>query len=98
MHHTILLGLGLLLAVCLLVGLSRRLGVAYPILLVLGGLGLSLLPGLPTVRVEPDVIFLVFLPPLLYEAAWTTSWKDFWRWRRVICFLPLAWCCSRQPA
>ncbi|RZK53859.1 MAG: Na+/H+ antiporter, partial [Hymenobacter sp.] len=43
-------------------------------------------PGLPTVRVEPDVIFLIFLPPLLYEAAWTTSWKDFWRWRRVILF------------
>lgn len=86
MHTTILLGLGLLLAICLLVGLSSRLKVAYPILLVLGGLGLSLLPGLPMVHVNPDIIFLVFLPPLLYEAAWTTSWKDFWRWRRVILF------------
>ncbi|NML65544.1 Na+/H+ antiporter [Hymenobacter sp. RP-2-7] len=86
MHDTLLLCLGLLLAVCLLVGLSQRLRVAYPILLVLGGLGLSLLPGLPLVRINPDLIFLVFLPPLLYEAAWTTSWKDFWRWRRVILF------------
>ena len=86
MHDILLLCLGLLLVVCLLVGLSNRMGVAYPILLVLGGLGLSLVPGLPTVRVNPDLIFLIFLPPLLYEAAWFTSWKDFWRWRRVILF------------
>jgi NhaP-type Na+/H+ or K+/H+ antiporter len=86
MHETLLLCLGLALAVCLLVGLSRRLGVAYPILLVLAGLGLSLLPGLPTIRISPNIIFLIFLPPLLYEAAWFTSWKDFWRWRRIILF------------
>jgi NhaP-type Na+/H+ or K+/H+ antiporter len=86
MHETLLLCLGLALAVCLLVGLSRRLRVAYPILLVLGGLGLSLLPGLPLVRISPNIIFLIFLPPLLYEAAWFTSWKDFWRWRRIILF------------
>jgi CPA1 family monovalent cation:H+ antiporter len=41
---------------------------------------------LPIVRISPDIIFLIFLPPLLYEAAWFTSWKDFWRWRRVILF------------
>jgi Na+/H+ antiporter len=86
MHENLLLCLGLALVICLLVGLSRRLRVAYPILLVLGGLGLSLVPGLPVVRISPDVIFLIFLPPLLYEAAWFTSWKDFWRWRRIILF------------
>jgi CPA1 family monovalent cation:H+ antiporter len=86
MHDNLLLCLGLALVICLLVGLSRRLRVAYPILLVLGGLGLSLVPGLPVVRISPDVIFLIFLPPLLYEAAWFTSWKDFWRWRRIILF------------
>ncbi|MBJ6146252.1 Na+/H+ antiporter [Hymenobacter sp. BT559] len=86
MHDNILLCLGLALVICLLVGLSRRLRIAYPILLVLGGLGLSLVPGLPIVRISPDIIFLIFLPPLLYEAAWFTSWKDFWRWRRVILF------------
>jgi len=86
MHDNLLLCLGLALVICLLVGLSRRLRVAYPILLVLGGLGLSVVPGLPVVRISPDVIFLIFLPPLLYEAAWFTSWKDFWRWRRIILF------------
>jgi len=87
MHHTILLFLALLLTVCLLIILSQRLRVPYPILLVLGGLGISLLPGLPVVKINPDIIFLVFLPPLLYEAAWFTSWKDFWKWRRLISFL-----------
>ncbi|TVT43726.1 Na+/H+ antiporter [Hymenobacter setariae] len=86
MHDNILLCLGLALVICLLVGLSRRLRIAYPILLVLGGLALSLVPGLPIVRISPDIIFLIFLPPLLYEAAWFTSWKDFWRWRRIILF------------
>ena len=86
MHETLLLCLGLALVICLLVGLSRRLRVAYPIVLVLGGLGLSLVPGLPAIHISPELIFLIFLPPLLYEAAWFTSWKDFWRWRRVILF------------
>ena len=86
MDKTLLLFMALALAVCLLVGVSNRLRVAYPILLVLGGLGLSLLPGLPAVHLSPDVVFLVFLPPLIFAAAWQTSWKDFWRWRRVILF------------
>ncbi|OUJ73481.1 Na+/H+ antiporter [Hymenobacter crusticola] len=87
MHETLLLCLGLLLTVCLLIILSQRLRLPYPILLVLGGLALSFVPGLPLVKINPDLIFLIFLPPLLYEAAWFTSWKDFWRWRRVISFL-----------
>jgi len=87
MHQTLLLCLGLLITVCLLIILSQRLRLPYPILLVLGGLAISFVPGLPPVRINPDLIFLIFLPPLLYEAAWFTSWKDFWRWRRVISFL-----------
>jgi Na+/H+ antiporter len=87
MYHTLLLCLGLLLAVCLLFPLSQRLRVPYPILLVLSGLGGSLLPGLPVLEINPEVIFLVFLPALLYEAAWLTSWPDFWKWRRLISFL-----------
>jgi Na+/H+ antiporter len=86
-HYPILLCVGLLLVVCLLVTLSQRLRVPYPILLVLGGLAISMLPGLPKVQIAPDIIFLVFLPALLYEAAWFTSWKDFWKWRRIIGFL-----------
>src|SRR5207253_829600 len=34
--------------------------------------------------ISPDLVFFIFLPPLLYEAAWQTSWKEFWKWRRVI--------------
>ncbi|WP_332871636.1 Na+/H+ antiporter [Flavobacterium selenitireducens] len=53
-------------------------------LLVLAGLGLSFVPGIPAVVIDPELIFVVFLPPLLYEAAWSTSWKELWRWRRII--------------
>ena len=67
----------LLGAVAALATLARRVGVPYPILLVLGGLGLAFVPGLPTVELEPDVVFLVFLPPLLFSAAFLTSWRDF---------------------
>ncbi len=67
----------LLGAVAGLATLARRVGVPYPILLVLGGLGLAFVPGLPTVELEPDVVFLVFLPPLLFSAAFFTSWRDF---------------------
>src|SRR6187551_1600716 len=44
-----------------------------PIVLVLGGLAIAFVPGLPSVELEPDTIFLVFLPPLVYAAGWRTS-------------------------
>ena len=67
----------LLVAVAILAILARRLAIPYPILLVLGGLVLALVPGLPKMRLEPDLIFLIFLPPLLFPAALFTSWRDF---------------------
>jgi len=84
LHENILLVLGLLFAVLLLVMLAQKLHISYPIFLVLGGLALSFIPGLPRIIIDPDLIFLIFLPPLLYQAAWDTSWRDFWRWRRPI--------------
>ncbi|QKZ14817.1 Na+/H+ antiporter [Spirosoma sp. KUDC1026] len=87
MHETILLFLALLLIVSLLVMLAQRLNISYPIFLVLGGLVISFIPGLPRIDLDPDIIFLIFLPPLLYEAAWFTSWKEFWKWRRIISML-----------
>jgi NhaP-type Na+/H+ or K+/H+ antiporter len=84
MHQQLLLVLGLLFAVILLVMLAQRIKVAYPIFLVIAGLAISLIPGMPVLHLEPDLIFLIFLPPLLYEAAWYTSWKDFWKWKRSI--------------
>jgi len=67
----------LLCAVIGVVLIGRRLKIPYPIALVIGGLCISLIPGLPVVRIDPEIIFLVFLPPLLYAAAWFTSWHDF---------------------
>lgn len=87
MHHDLLLVIGLLFAVSLFTLLSPKLRIAYPILLVLGGLGIAFIPGIPHVRVDPELIFLIFLPPLLYEAAWFTSWREFWRWKRSISML-----------
>jgi CPA1 family monovalent cation:H+ antiporter len=58
--------------------------VAYPVLLVVAGLLISFLPGLPVLHIDPELIFIIFLPPLLYEAAWTISWKELWFWRRII--------------
>lgn len=84
MHYSLLLCLGLVLVVSLLVMLAQRLRISYPIFLVMGGLAISFIPGLPRVEIDPELIFLIFLPPLLYEAAWFTSWKDFWKWRRVV--------------
>jgi Na+/H+ antiporter len=57
--------------------LARKLGVPYPIVMVVGGLGLGFVPGIPDVTLDPELIFLVVLPPLLYASAWTTSWRDF---------------------
>lgn len=87
MHHTILLILGLLFLVIMLVMLAQRMRIAYPIFLVIAGLGISFIPGMPQLHLEPEIIFLIFLPPLLYEAAWYTSWNDFWKWKRPIALL-----------
>ncbi len=57
--------------------LARKLQTPYPIVLVLAGLALSLVPGIPRVTLNPDLVFLVVLPPLLFSAAWLTSWRDF---------------------
>jgi Na+/H+ antiporter len=67
----------LLMAVLALTTVARKLGIPYPILLVVGGLVLGFVPGLPTVRLDPDLVFLVFLPPILWAAAYFTSWRDF---------------------
>jgi monovalent cation/hydrogen antiporter len=69
--------LGLLVAVAALATLATRLKVPYPILLVLGGSVLGFVPKLPQVELDPELVFLLFLPPLLYVSALFTSWRDF---------------------
>ena len=79
-----LLFITLVVIICLLTMLGNKIKVAYPILLVLAGLALSFLPGMPQIKVEPELIFIIFLPPLLFEAAYGASWKELWKWRRII--------------
>jgi NhaP-type Na+/H+ or K+/H+ antiporter len=67
----------LLVFVAMFAGLARRLKLPYPILLVIAGLLLSFLPEMPRIGLDPNLVFLVFLPPLLYSAAWTLSWREF---------------------
>jgi Na+/H+ antiporter len=65
-----------LVAIAILFEIARRLGVPYPTLFVLGGLGLAFIPGVPHIRLEPDLVLLVFLPPLLFIAATETPIRD----------------------
>src|SRR6187200_3023526 len=68
----------LLLFGILFLGLvSKKYNFPFPIVLVLSGVAISLVPGLPVIALKPDIVFLIFLPPLLYGAAWNTSWHDF---------------------
>src|SRR5437868_15161336 len=67
----------LLFAATGLAVLARRLGIPYPILLVIGGLLLGFVPGLPRVELPPDLVFLLFLPPILFAAGYFTSIRDF---------------------
>jgi monovalent cation/hydrogen antiporter len=89
MHHTLLLVLALLFVMVLLFMLSQKLRISYPIFLVIGGLLIGLIPGIPRSNLDPEIVFMIFLPPLLYEAAWFTTWHNFWRWRRSIASLAL---------
>src|SRR5215208_2804949 len=79
--------IGLLGAVALLGQLARMIGVPYPIFLVLGGVGVGLIPALPDVALPPEIIFLVFIPPLLLSAALSSSPRDLRAHARPIALL-----------
>lgn len=69
-----------LILMAILAGLysvASKINISYPIVLVMAGLGISLIPGLPVVQITPEIVFLLFLPPLLFDAARHTSWHDF---------------------
>jgi monovalent cation/hydrogen antiporter len=69
----------LLVLVAAFAAVARRLKVPYPIVLVLAGLVISFVPRMPRVPLDPNVVFVIFLPPLLYASAWTLSWREFRR-------------------
>jgi CPA1 family monovalent cation:H+ antiporter len=84
MQHLFIQYIYLILIILALVMLANRLRLAYPIVLVLGGLGLSFVDSFSNVTIDPELVFFIFLPPLLFDSAWQVSWKEFWKWRRVI--------------
>ena len=74
--------LALLFVMAILLGVAKKLRIAYPILLVVGGLcigGVAWLADIPTIELEPDLVFLVFLPPIIQSAAFWTPIRDFKR-------------------
>src|SRR5207245_1021455 len=81
--------IALLAVVLALATAARRVLIPYPIFLVLGGLVIGLVPNIPIVRLDPDLVFLVFLPPVLYSAAYFTSLRDFRANLRPITVLPI---------
>jgi CPA1 family monovalent cation:H+ antiporter len=76
-HGLELVFLLLLVFVVMFAALARKLKTPYPIVLVIAGLLLSFVPGIPKFSLNPDLVFLVVLPPLLYNGAWLTPWREF---------------------
>jgi CPA1 family monovalent cation:H+ antiporter len=67
----------LLFGIAFLGILSSKYKFPFSIVLVMSGVCISIIPGLPIIALSPDVVFIIFLPPILYSAAWNTSWHDF---------------------
>jgi CPA1 family monovalent cation:H+ antiporter len=84
MHSILPFLLAMVAAIVLLNMFATKLKIAYPILLVVAGLLVSFIPGLPVLRIDPDLIFFIFLPPLLCEASWSVSLKEMRKWYRMI--------------
>jgi CPA1 family monovalent cation:H+ antiporter len=79
----------LLMMMAALVVIAKKLGSPFPVMLVLGGLAVSFIPGLPEVKLDPNLVFFFFLPALLYPTALFTSWRDFRRNLRSILLLAI---------
>ena len=89
MEHIEIIVFGLLLGVSALAVLARVIGVPYPITLVVGGSVIGFIPGVPSVELDPELVLLIFLPPLLYGAAFFTSLRDLRRNARPIALLAI---------
>jgi monovalent cation/hydrogen antiporter len=76
--------LGVLVAVASMLALAPSLRIPFPILLVLGGVGIAVIPGMPDVELRPELIFFGVLPPLLYIAAFFTSLRDLRAYKRTV--------------
>jgi CPA1 family monovalent cation:H+ antiporter len=84
LEKNLLLVISLLFIITLLTMLGNKLKIAYPVFLVIGGLLISFIPGIPTFRIDPDIVFYIFLPPVLFAASWQIAWADFYKMRTPI--------------
>ncbi|QHV98509.1 Na+/H+ antiporter [Spirosoma endbachense] len=98
LQSLILLCLGLTFCVSLLVVLAQKLKIAYPVFLVLAGLLVSFVPAIPAIHIDPELVFLVILPPILFDAAQNMSLKALWKWRRIISVLALGYVLATATA
>ena len=64
--------------------IAKKLNVPYPVVFVIGGVAVALIPGIPTLELQPDLVFLLFLPPLIFGDGWTTDYRSFVRFKRPI--------------
>src|SRR5450631_1262328 len=79
----------LLAAIIGLALLAKKLRVAYPVVFVIGGAALGAIPGTPRIALAPDLVFLLFLPPLIFGDGWTTDVRTFVRYRQPILLLAI---------
>ncbi len=84
MHEAELLILGLCVAIPALSVIARLLDIPYPIVLVLGAIPLGYMPGIPSVELEPDLVLVIFLPPLLYVAAFNSDLRALRTYARAL--------------
>ena len=89
MEHLELVIFGLLAGIVAFAFLAHLVHVPYPITLVLGGTAIGFIPGIPSVELDPELVLLIFLPPLLYGAAFFTSLRDLRRNARPIALLAI---------
>jgi Na+/H+ antiporter len=81
--------LGMMLATVLLVGVGERFNRPYPVLVLIVGVVLALMPGIPRLHIDPSLILPLFLPPLIFAGAQRTSWRKLWELRRSVFALSL---------
>ena len=79
LHTVQVIVLFLLFLVAVFAAIAQRIQIPYPILLTLAGVAIAFVPHVPRIPLQPDLVFLIFLPPLLYAAAWQTNWREFRR-------------------
>lgn len=84
MHETLPFLFAIVILIVLVEMLAKKINVAYPILVVVAGLLVSTIPVVPELKLDPNWVFFIILPPLLYEAAWSISFKGLKRWWRII--------------